>query len=81
MPTLRFSHITPVLYFLHWLPVKFRIDFKVLIITFKAIHGSTPNYINELIDIYKSPSMYGLRSNSQLLLAPSSIKMKKTLGD
>ena len=27
------------------------------------------------------PSMYGLRSNSELLLAPPSTKTKKTLGD
>ena len=26
-----FNHVTPVLYSLHWLPVKFRIDFKILI--------------------------------------------------
>ena len=30
----RFDHITPVLYQLHWLPVKFRIHFKLLHITF-----------------------------------------------
>ena len=33
----RYSHITPVLRSLHWLPVKFRIDFKILLFTFKAI--------------------------------------------
>ena len=27
----RYSHITPVLCSLHWLPVKFRIDFKILV--------------------------------------------------
>ncbi len=27
----RFDHITPILHKLHWLPVKFRIDFKVLL--------------------------------------------------
>ena len=76
----RFSHVTPVLYSLHWLPVQFRIDFKILIITFKAIYGHAPEYICNLIDI-KNPSTYGLRSNSELLLAPPSTKTKKTLGD
>ena len=78
----RFSHVTPVLYSLHWLPVQFRIDFKILIITFKAIHGHAPEYIHvcNLIRI-KTPSTYGLRSNSELLLAPPSMKMMKTLGD
>ena len=30
----RFCHITPVLRSLHWLPVKLRINFKILVITF-----------------------------------------------
>jgi len=34
-----FHHITPVLQQLHWLPVKFRIQFKILVYTFKAIHN------------------------------------------
>ena len=49
--TPRFSHVTPVLFSLHWLPVKFRIDFKILIITFKAIHGQAPDYICNLINV------------------------------
>ena len=34
----RFEHITPVLYRLHWLPVSFRIEYKVLILTLSLIH-------------------------------------------
>ena len=78
--TPHFSRITPVLYFLHWLPVRFRIVHKILIITFKAIHGQAPDYICNLIRV-KNPSRYGLRSNSQVLIAPPSTKMKTTLGD
>ena len=29
---------TPVLHHLHWLPVSFRFNFKILLLTFKAIH-------------------------------------------
>ena len=32
--TRRFEHISPVLASLQWLPVKFRIDYKILILTF-----------------------------------------------
>ena len=78
--TPRFSYITPVLYSLHWLPVRLRFVFKILIITFKAIHGQAPDYICNLIRV-KNPSLYGLRSNSQVLLVPPSTKAKKTLGD
>ena len=65
----RLSHVTPVLYSLHQLPVQFRTDFKILLITFKATHGHAPEYICNLIHI-KNPSTYGLRYNSELLLEP-----------
>ena len=39
----RFSHCTPLLSELHWLPIKQRI-FKTLLITYKAIHGKAPVY-------------------------------------
>ena len=35
----KYDHITPVLRKLHWLPVKYRINFKILLLTFKALHG------------------------------------------
>ena len=76
----RFDHITPVLYQLHWLPVKFRIHFKVLLITFEALHGMSPFHIQELIKI-KSKSRYCLGSNTELLLEPPNIITKPTLGD
>ena len=38
----KYSHITPALYELHWLPVLARIHFKVLSLAFKAIHGLAP---------------------------------------
>uniref|UniRef100_A0A3P9HS96 Reverse transcriptase domain-containing protein n=1 Tax=Oryzias latipes TaxID=8090 RepID=A0A3P9HS96_ORYLA len=34
-----FSHITPVLHQLHWLPITSRIQFKLLLFTFKALHN------------------------------------------
>ena len=38
----KFSHITPLLINLHWLPVEYRIKYKILLFTFKAIHQSAP---------------------------------------
>ena len=35
----KFDHITPVLKDLHWLPVEQRIEYKVLLLTYKALHG------------------------------------------
>ena len=44
----RFCHITPVLRDLHWLPVSFRIEFKIMLITYKVLHDRAPIYIQEL---------------------------------
>ncbi|KAM3845550.1 uncharacterized protein M6D78_003221 [Vipera latastei] len=35
----RYSHVTPLLRELHWLPVVFRVRFKVLVMTYKVLHG------------------------------------------
>ena len=43
--TRRFEHISPVLASLHWLPVTFQIDYKILLLTFKALHGLAPLYL------------------------------------
>ena len=75
----KFCHITPALRQLHWLPVVKRIQFKILLLTFKAIHGLSPPYINELITV-KPKSTYGLRSNISTLLLPPTQKMLPTLG-
>ena len=46
------DHITPVLYNLHWLPIKERIEYKILLITFKALSGLAPRYIIDLLCVY-----------------------------
>ena len=75
----RFCHITPLLRDLHWLPIRARIDFKVLLITFKAIHGLAPRYLSDLLCI--KTSSYNLRSSGSLLLAMPAVRTKVTLGD
>ena len=62
----KYDHITPVLINLHWLPIVERIHYKILLITYKAIHGLAPQYISDLISISKKER--SLRSNSKLLL-------------
>ncbi|KAF7651265.1 hypothetical protein LDENG_00113430 [Lucifuga dentata] len=48
----RSGHISPILAVLHWLPISLRIDFKVLLIVFKALHGQTLSYIHDLLICY-----------------------------
>ena len=73
------SHITPILYELHWLPIQARIKFKIILFTFKAVHNLASSYINSLLTI-KSKYSYWLRSNDDLYLEPPKGKMLKTFG-
>lgn len=37
---------------LHWLPIKQRVQFKIITITWKSLHGLAPSYIDELLTPY-----------------------------
>ena len=76
--TNRCDHITPVLQTLHWLPVKQRILYKILVFTYGAIHGTAPEYISELITIYEQSRT--LRSSAVLSLEQP-ISRTVTYGD
>ena len=75
----KFCHITPILVELRWLPVRWRIDYKILLITFKAINGLAPLYLSDLVSI--KSSTYSLRSNDSKSLSAPPVKGKKALGD
>ncbi len=62
----KFSHITPVLVDLHWLPVDYLVQFKLLCLTYKALHGLVPAYLSDLLQQY-SP-LRSLRSTENELL-------------
>ncbi len=69
--THNYDHITPVLIQLHWCPVKFGIDFKILLLNFKALHNKAPVYICNLITVYESPcNLRSLAHDNLLLVKP-----------
>ena len=69
------EHVTPLMKDLHWLPVKQRIQYKVNLVTFKAINGLAPVYIQQLIQVYE-PSR-SLRSAAlRKLVEPRSHKRR-----
>ena len=72
------DQISPVLASLHWLPVYFRIDVKILLFVFKALNGLVPQYLTELLHIH-APAR-ALRSANQLLLDVPKTRLK-TKGD
>ena len=77
----KFWHVTQVLLQLHWLPVSFRINFKISLLTFKAIHGLAPSYISDLVRIKPLNSKYSLRSDNGTLLSYRNFKTLTALGD
>ena len=50
----KFSHITPQLKKLHWLPVRYRVQFKIGLITYKILTQGQPVYLRDLIHPYTS---------------------------
>ena len=64
--TRKHNHITPILQKLHWLPVRQRIIFKLLLLTYKALHGLAPGYITDMLQLHKPTRE--LRSSTRLLL-------------
>ena len=64
------EHITPVLASLHWLPVVFRIDFKILLLVYKARNGLAPSYLSDCLFKYE-PNRILRSSSAELLDVPT----------
>ena len=75
--TRKFDHISPILKDLHWLPVKQRIKYKIILLVFKSLNGLAPSYLSD--KLVRKPEN-GLRSSNQnLLIVP--LKNLKSYGD
>ena len=61
-----------------WPILATRIEYKIVVNTFKTIHGMAPKYLHDLIDIRQNRH-YNLRSNKGIVLCDAS--GKRTLGD
>ena len=74
-------HITSLLQQLHWLPIRLRIEFKILLITFKVLQGSAPKYLIDSTSVLP-PSRYDLpRNKDGILLSTPKPFTKVTTGD
>ena len=76
--TPKFSHITGVMKGLHWLPVRQRIQYKILLTVFKCRSDLAPAYLVELLTPY-APTR-SLRSSDKNLLEVPKTRLK-TYGD
>ena len=54
-------YMLPYLKKLHFLPIKYRINFKIAMLTFKCLHGSSPQYLRDLVSRKLPSDKYNLR--------------------
>ena len=59
---------------LHWLPIRYRIRYKIALVTFKVITFNEPVYLAEML--CKNTSSRGLRSSSKMKLTIPQTKLK-----
>ncbi len=72
----KYDHITPILQSLHWLPIKFRISYKILLLAYKALNDLAPPYLTNLLSRY-NPTRSLRSQNSGLLVVPRIAKSTK----
>jgi hypothetical protein len=73
--TSRKDHITPVMKDLHWLPIEYRVNYKILLHTFKSLKQQSPSYMQEMIQVY-STSRNLRSSNAPVRLVQPKTKLK-----
>ena len=72
----KYDSVTECLKELHWLPIRARIDFKVISIVHKCIYGVAPKYLTELI-VFKPQNVRFTRQQlDNLLLIIPTVKAK-----
>ena len=50
----KYCHITPILQDLHSLPIQYTVQFKILLLAYKSIHGGGPAYLASMLEEYRS---------------------------
>jgi hypothetical protein len=50
----KYCHITPVLKTLHWLPVRFRCEFKTATLVYKYLNLNVPKYFGDYLHFYNN---------------------------
>ena len=68
------DHVTPLLESLHWLKIPFRIEYKLLLITYKCLHGRAPDYLASRLHPYVPKRQ--LRSGDQELLVEKRARLE-----
>ena len=62
----KYDHVTPLLQELHWLPIKFRPQYKIATFVYRFFDGSLPGYLSQTLCAYEPTR--NLRSSCEKLL-------------
>ena len=68
----RRDHITPILKKLHWLPVKQRVTYKIILLTFRALNGLAPIYIVDMLHRHRPTRALRSADNNDLQVPSTS---------
>ena len=71
----RSEHITDALISLHWLRVPERVQFKIAMLTYKALHCTAPRYLGPLDRVAELPGRRALRSASSSRLVVPTLRL------
>ena len=71
----KYDSSTDALKRLHWLPIRYRVEHKMLTLVYKCLHDKAPDYLKNLLTVI-GDSERSMRSNSQYmrLLIPKTTK-------
>ena len=61
------EHVTQILRELHWLPIKDRIVFKLLMLAYRSSVSTSPSYLSDLLHPYQANQSF-MRSHNKLHL-------------
>ena len=70
--TRKYEHITPVLRLLHWLPIRQRTLYKLLVLTYCAVNATAPSYLVQLLHNRTVSRTLRSGSSTDLLSVPPS---------
>ena len=75
----KYQSITPYLQQLHFLPVRYRIKYKICVTVYKCINNLAPTYLSSMISL-RTPNVHQLRLDNDffLLSTPPTPNLSKT---
>ena len=77
----RMDSSTEALKTLHWLSIKSRIQFKILLLVYKCLNGQAPSYLSELLELKSTTSRLGPQSICDRTLLCVPFTKRKTFTD